>query len=173
MRRPGIFVWAGLALALLVFPSCHGGKNTHEGDGDITLKKKYAAKLGVTEKEITNLALYRFIDDWYGTPYKYGGKSKGGVDCSGFTSILYAQVYKKTISGSSTSLFDQCNAVSEKNLEEGNLVFFKINSDKVSHVGVYLKNHRFVHASTHKGVIISSLEEEYYKKYFYKGGKVK
>ena len=173
MRRKQFLVPAVITVFLLVLSSCHGGKHSNEGQGDISLKKKYAAKLGVTEKEITNLVLYRFIDEWYGAPYKYGGKSKGGVDCSGFTTILYAQVYKKTISGSSSSLFSQCNPVSEKNLEEGNLVFFKINSDKVSHVGVYLKNHRFVHASTHKGVIISSLEEDYYKKYFYKGGKMK
>ena len=126
----------------------------------------------MNESEITNVALYKFIDEWYGVPYLYGGKTKSGVDCSGFASILYSTIYKKNISGSAASIFNACKAVSEKDLEEGDLVFFKINSDKISHVGVYLKNHHFVHASTHKGIVISSLEEDYYKKYFFKGGKL-
>ncbi|HET6991981.1 MAG TPA: C40 family peptidase, partial [Bacteroidia bacterium] len=120
-----------------------------------------------------NVALYKFIDEWYSVPYKSAGKSKEGVDCSGFVSILYSQVYKKTIGGPATSIFEECKPVAEKNLEEGDLVFFKINSDKISHVGVYLKNRHFVHASVHNGVIISSLDEAYYKKYFFKGGKIK
>lgn len=173
MRQLSVLGITGFSFLLLVFSSCRGDKHASEGSGDITIKKKYAGMLGVPENEITNLVLYRFIDSWYGAPYKYGGKSKAGVDCSGFATILYAQVYKKTISGSSYSLYDQCEHVAEKKLEEGNLVFFKINSDRVSHVGVYLKNRRFVHASTHKGVIISSLDEAYYKKYFFKGGKLK
>lgn len=129
--------------------------------------------MGVKETEITNITLYKFIDSWYGVPYKSAGKSKNGVDCSGFVSILCQQVFNKIVGGSSATMYAACDPVSEKNLEEGDLVFFKINSDKVSHVGVYLKNRRFVHASTHKGVMINSLDEVYYAKYFYKGGKIK
>ncbi len=129
--------------------------------------------MGVKENEITNIALYKFIDNWYGAPYKSAGKSKAGVDCSGFVSILCAQVFQKTVSGPSTAIFQSCNVISEKNLQEGDLVFFKINSDKISHVGVYLKNRRFVHASTHKGVMINSLDEAYYSKYFFKAGRIK
>ena len=129
--------------------------------------------MGVQENEITNIALYKFIDNWYGAPYKSAGKSKAGVDCSGFVSILCAQVFNKTVGGPSTAIFKSCNAIAEKNLQEGDLVFFKINSDKISHVGVYLKNRRFVHASTHKGVMINSLDETYYSKYFFKAGRIK
>ncbi|HTL82459.1 MAG TPA: NlpC/P60 family protein, partial [Bacteroidia bacterium] len=86
---------------------------------------------------------------------------------------LYQTVYDKTVTGSASTLYENCDRVSEKNLVEGDLVFFKINGDKISHVGVYLQNRHFVHASSHKGVIISSLDETYYKKYFYKGGKLK
>lgn len=170
---------ASRLLLLLVFPlagfACHGKRHatSSETTADRVLKKKYAGLLGIPENEITNLPLYHFIDEWYAVPYKYGGKTKTGVDCSGFVSALYSSVYKKTIAGSAATLCDQSDKVSEKNLEEGDLVFFKINSDKVSHVGVYLKNHHFVHASTHKGVVISSLEETYYSKYFYRGGRVK
>lgn len=162
-------------LVLLVFLGCNGNKHASSGlsEADKALTSKYAGLLGVSSSEITDLKLYRFIDEWYGTPYKSGGKTKSGIDCSGFASVLYTQVYQKTISGPCTAIWNQCSSVSEKDLQEGDLVFFKINSDKVSHIGVYLKNRRFVHASTHKGVIINSLDEEYYKKYFYKGGRTK
>lgn len=175
--RNGFNALALLLLAMLAW-ACHGQKHAAGNSGqdsaeDKALKKKYAAMLGVDEKEISNIRLYKFIDEWYGVPYKYGGKTKSGVDCSGFAAALYQEVYKKTIAGSASSICSASESVSEKNLEEGDLVFFKINSDKVSHVGVYLRNRHFVHASTHKGVIISSLDETYYKKYFFRGGKVK
>ena len=134
---------------------------------------KYAQLLGVDNKKIDNIKLYTFIDDWYGTPYKYGGQNKNGIDCSNFSSTLYNQVYNKSITGSSSSIFKQCKVVSISNLDEGDLVFFKIDNDNISHIGVYLQNNKFVHATTKKGVMIDDLNEPYYKKYFYKAGRVK
>ncbi len=135
------------------------------------IKTIYAQLLNVDEKKIENLKLFTFIDNWYGVPYKYGGKSKDGVDCSAFTTALLAFVYNKTIEGTAASIFYQCKPVPKVKLTEGDLVFFKIENDNISHVGVYLQNNKFVHASTKKGVIIDDLDEPYYKKYFFKGGK--
>ena len=129
--------------------------------------------LGVSEKEITNTKLYSFIDSWYGAPYKYGGKTKSGIDCSNFTSALYKEAFDKTIIGTSSSLMEQCIIVSKKDLTEGDLIFFKIESNEISHVGVYLQNNKFVHATTKKGVMIDDMNEDYYKKYFYKAGRIK
>lgn len=140
---------------------------------DQALKKKYAGLIGVTEDKITNLKLYRFVDAWYGTPYKYGGKEKTGVDCSGFATALLRDVYTITLAGSANTLYEGCDNVKEKELQEGDLVFFKINSKKVSHVGVYLQNRHFVHASSSRGVVIDCLDEAYYTKYFFKGGRPK
>jgi cell wall-associated NlpC family hydrolase len=137
------------------------------------LRAKYAAMLGVDEDRIDNAKLYRFIDEWYGVPYKYGGKAKTGVDCSGFTCILYREAFGKQIQGSAAGLYEICKPVKKDDLEEGDLVFFKINGDRVSHVGVYLQNNKFVHASTKKGIIINDLDEAYYKKYYFKGGRPK
>ncbi|HEV7231100.1 MAG TPA: NlpC/P60 family protein [Bacteroidia bacterium] len=135
------------------------------------LQKKYAAILGVDETELSNTKLYAFIDKWTGVPYRYGGKNQSGVDCSGFAEILYKQVYEKELTGSSGDLFLKCRSVSKEKLKEGDLIFFKIESDKISHVGVYLTNHKFVHATVHKGVMINDLNETYYLKYYYKGGR--
>lgn len=166
---------AGLIILLLA--ACHSKKaatsSSDPVDQDQVLAKKYGILLGVEPSSITNLMLYRFIDEWYGVPYQYGGKSKSGVDCSGLTSVLYSTVYDRSLTGSSSSIWKLCDPVDNSKLQEGDLVFFKIGSDKISHVGVYLQNRRFVHASVKKGVMISSLDETYYKNYYYKGGRIK
>ncbi len=130
-------------------------------------------KLGVTSKQIQESKLYSFIDDWYGAPYKYGGCQKAGVDCSCFTNLLYEKVYDKKIARSATDMFKACDEVNIGDAKTGDLVFFKIGGTTISHVGVFIKNKLFVHASNSKGVIINSLEEAYYKKYFFCAGKMK
>lgn len=137
------------------------------------IKTKYAGLLNVNENKIDNVKLYTFINDWYGVKYKYGGKDKKGIDCSAFTAALFAGVYNKKLEGTAASIFYQCKPTSKGNLTEGDLVFFKIENDNVNHIGVYLQNNKFVHASTKKGVMIDDLDEPYYKKYFFKGGKLK
>ncbi|CAN5572648.1 NlpC/P60 family protein [soil metagenome] len=159
--------------------SCRSHKDIATNDPSTTspksnkVKTKYAQLLNVDESKIDNIKLYSFIDEWYGVPYKYGGKNKSGIDCSNFTSTLYNFVYNKSVTGSSASIFEQCKQISKGNLEEGDLVFFKIDGDKISHIGVYLQNNKFVHATTKKGVMIDDLDETYYKKYYYKSGRLK
>lgn len=137
------------------------------------IESKYAQLLKVDESKIDNIKLYSFIDEWYGVPYKYGGQNKKGIDCSNFSCTLYKQVYDKPLTGTSSSIYDQCKSVSKNNLEEGDFVFFKIDGDNISHIGVYLQNNKFVHATTKKGVMIDDLDEPYYKKYYYKGGRIR
>lgn len=165
-------------IACLLLAACGNSKKITKAEepSKAEVKKlqlKYAAMLGVDASRIDNEKLYLFIDEWYGVPYKYGGKSKTGVDCSGFTCILYKEALGKPLQGSAAGLYELCKTVKKDDLEEGDLVFFKINGDKISHVGVYLQNNKFVHASTKKGIIINDLDEPYYKKYFFKGGRPK
>ena len=138
-----------------------------------SLKKKYAEKLGVSESAITNQKLYQFINDWYGVPYKYAGKNKSGIDCSGLVSTLYDQVYHKKISPSTKIVITEVKKISEDDLQEGDLVFFNTDSKGLSHVGVYLQHHKFVHASTKKGVMINDMNEPYFKKCYLSAGRVK
>ena len=70
-------------------------------------------------------------------------------------------------------MYNQCKHISKQELQEGDLVFFRIDSKDISHVGIYLQNNKFVHATTKAGVMIDDLDEEYYKKYFISGGKTK
>lgn len=174
-----------LLCALLILTSCgvqHRAASSHKISGkensmktstsQVQLSKKYATILQVSPREITNPGLYKFIDDWMNTPYQYGGCSKSGIDCSGFSSQLMKQVYSKDISGSSETIFRQVQPVTRNELTEGDLVFFKINSKQVNHIGVYLMNGKFIHASTKAGVIISDLKDPYYDRYFFRGGRV-
>jgi len=144
-----------------------------EHSGSNAIKKIYAAKLNVPESDIKNEKLYKFIDDWYAVPYKYAGKDKHGIDCSGFTGVLCSTIYDKKVSSSSKSIYEEVKKINASELKEGDLVFFIINGKNVSHVGVYLQHNKFVHASTKRGVIISDLDEPYYKKYFYSAGRIK
>ena len=137
-----------------------------------SLKTKYALKLSVSESEIKNKTLYQFIDDWYGIPYKYAGKDKSGIDCSGLTSTLYLKVYNKTISSNTKTLVEEVKKIKESDLKEGDLVFFNTNGKNISHVGVYLQNHKFVHASSKKGVMISDMNEPYFKQTYVSSGRV-
>jgi lipoprotein Spr len=149
-------------LVLLAVGCAAPRKTTHNNYKSV--EEKYAQMLGVQAADISNKKLYGFIDDWYGVPYAYGGKTKRGVDCSGFTSVLLNEVYGKQMSGSSSALYGQCRHIGKEELKEGDLVFFRIDSKDISHVGIYLQNNKFIHASTKAGVI--------YKKYFAGGGKV-
>lgn len=159
---------------VFVFNACHSSKKTQkkEHNSQIEIQKKYAALLHVEQSDIKNIKLYTFIDDWTGTPYKYGGLSKSGVDCSGFCNVLYKEVYNKQLPRGTKDIAKQLNKVKQSKLQEGDLVLFDIEGKKNAHVGVYLQNNKFVHASTSKGVIVSSLENPYYKKAYNKGGKI-
>jgi murein DD-endopeptidase / murein LD-carboxypeptidase len=160
--------------------SCHHTKevsktktNTTTATVSSSKTKIVAEKLGISEKDVKGKKLYSFISEWYETPYKYGGCGKDGVDCSCFTGTLYYRVYGKIISRTSSQLYKESDHIKTKNLEEGDLVFFKIASKDISHVGVYLKDDKFVHASTKKGVMISSLQEQFFKDTYYGAGRVK
>ncbi len=163
----------------LFIASCGPSKNissTKEKENTSSsskIKTKYAQLLDVNENKIDNLPLFTFINEWYGVKYKYGGKTKKGIDCSAFTSVLYHDVYKKQLDGTAASIFYQCKNLSKNNLTEGDLVFFKIENDNINHIGIYLQNNKFVHASTKKGIMIDDLDEAYYKKYFFKAGRLK
>lgn len=123
-----------------------------------------------------NMPLFAEVSSWLGVKYKYAGLNRKGVDCSGFTHLVYRKVYKKDISRSSADQAKDVHNLSKGKLKTGDLVFFATNSKnkkKINHVGIYLKDGRFIHASTSRGVIVSNLDEGYYKRTWRKGGRVK
>jgi murein DD-endopeptidase / murein LD-carboxypeptidase len=137
-----------------------------------SLAKDYLSQImGVAMSATSNMKLFNFVYDWIGTPYRYAGSSKKGIDCSGFTKQLYSQVFNLDIKRNSRDIFSMVSPVKKDELKEGDLVFFKIRSRSISHIGIYLGNDRFAHASS-RGVAVSSLDDAYYSRYFYKGGRM-
>lgn len=135
------------------------------------LQFKYAL---ITDREVESLKddlLYDFIEDWWRTPYRMGGTSKAGVDCSGFSRELMRDVYEVEMPRTAREQFEETQRVPKDELKEGDLVFFYTGGPYISHVGVYLGNNYFVHSSTRSGVIISSLDEEYYHRHYRGAGR--
>ncbi len=101
------------------------------------------------------------IDSYLGTPFKKNGTSRHGIDCSGLVVEVYRRYAGIKLPHSTKKLYALTRI---KNLLYGDLVFFSLNSEEASHVGIYIEGGRFVHASDSRGVIISSLDEDYYSK---------
>lgn len=136
-----------------------------------SLQFKYALLMDRNVESVSNHSLYRFIDDWWGTRYRYGGHTRKGIDCSAFSGRLYADVFGRDLPRTSREQFQACRRIDMENMAEGDLVFFNTRGG-VSHVGVYLGDGYFVHSSTNDGVKISRLDEDYYRARFIAAGRL-
>ena len=150
----------------------HAQESADQEQNNLKLCYEFSKLLGQEIESLPNPVLYETIHDWLGTPYKYSGDCKDGIDCSGFVCMLYQKVYGMELGASAAEIYKSAKPLKKNSLHEGDLVFFRINKKRVSHVGIYLMNNKFAHATVQNGVIISDLDEAYYKKYFFKGGRV-
>jgi hypothetical protein len=133
----------------------------------------YYISKGINVVSADNPDLYFEIYDWLDSPYRWGGKTKNGTDCSGFAAAVINKLYDQKLSGAVGDLYKKCDDVIPTELQEGDLLFFNINGHYLYHVGIYLQNGMFAHAAVHGGVIISSMDEKYYQRWFYKAGRLK
>lgn len=110
------------------------------------------------------------IMEWLGTPYRFGGTSEHAIDCSGWTQRIFMDVANIMLPRTAREQINIGQKVNRKNLEFGDLVFFHTYSRKfASHVGIYLGDNLFAHASSRFGVTVSSLESQFYKNRFIGG----
>lgn len=123
-------------------------------------KTKTTAKKSVATKP-TNLEKY--AKEWLGAKYVYGAASKKKTDCSGYVMQVYKGFYGISLDHNAQRIFDDGRgySIKRKKLKEGDLVFFG-NFWKISHVGIYLKGERFIHASTSDGVVITPMDDKYW-----------
>lgn len=107
---------------------------------------------------------------YLGVPYKLGGTTRSGIDCSAFTQIVFKE-NGTSIPRTTGQQYNIGKAVAKSNLQNGDLVFFNTMGRGVSHVGIYIGNNNFIHASTSRGVMISSINDPYYWGSRYLGAK--
>ncbi|CAJ1317204.1 C40 family peptidase [Paenibacillus sp. PK4536] len=117
--------------------------------------------LGVTSAHADS-KMDQVIDGAIGTPYRIGGTSFSGFDCSGFTQYVFGKM-NIDLPRQSSSQYQVGEPVSKSDLIAGDLLFFNTTGAGVSHVAVYVGNGNFAHASTSKGVRIDSLSMDYYQ----------
>ena len=165
-----LFRWLILCTLIIFMGSCRSITPQY----DYQELARASVRLGMDIDRKDNHALYVESSNWIGVPYRSGGTSKYGVDCSGLTSSIYKKVYRKNLERNANDQRKKdCRKVKKGKLKEGDLVFFHNGKKKktATHVGIYLKDHKFIHSSTRQGVIISTLDEAYWKKHWLSGGR--
>lgn len=136
----------------------------------------YSQTLGValTPEAAVSKSFIETAANWLGTPYRGGGSTQRGTDCSGFVMRLYQQVYGVTLIHSSGGMFETTEHIKKTAMREGDLVFFRRSRrSPIYHVGIYLKDGKFIHSATGEGVIVSSLADGYWQRNFYAASRVR
>ena len=177
--------WAVL-LILTVFLFSLSGCSSKSGVTSISpdehdrLRQQRARNLEGTEtfpglqqirNEIRTEALRNHYTNWKGIRYRYGGLSRKGVDCSGFTLLTYKEVFGKSLPRTVREQVKKGMKVKRASLQPGDLVFFKTGIYQ-KHVGIYLENDLFMHASLSSGVMISRLNNIYWNKHYWQAKRI-
>ena len=159
--------------SFIFFLLCLTGCRTAAPKLDYRALVRAADRLGVDIGPKDHHALYLEAAQWIGTPYRSGGQSRRGTDCSGFVRQVYKAAYGIDLPRSTDQQMDATSRVRRGKLREGDLVFFHgSRKRRVNHVGIYLKDGKFVHASTSRGVMVSRLDEDYWDEHWMRGGRI-
>ncbi|GAL82640.1 C40 family peptidase [Algibacter lectus] len=148
----------------------------------LPVQLEYAKLLNTKPDSLQNIKMYTFVDKWMNTPYLLGGETKEGIDCSSFTQLLFIEVYDKYIERTAQKQFDSEHIVKFRGkefLEEGDFLFFNSPNEQqlITHVGIYLKNNKFINATSYRGpsgasgVKICDITNPFWEKRFVAGGK--
>ncbi len=162
----------------VIFSSCSVSqkqKQLYDPREVAELSDKLGIRLSNTDKEDDrNMALYAQSSLWIGVKYRYAGLTKRGVDCSGLVHNIYKEAYGRKVPSSTADLIKKSKKIHNKDLRPGDLLFFATTNKKkkISHVGIYLKDGYFIHASTSRGVMVNHISEKYYKKNWVRNGRL-
>ncbi|MEN8210318.1 MAG: NlpC/P60 family protein [Thermodesulfobacteriota bacterium] len=153
-----------LILSLIaIFLSCSQKQYKHkiiDDDKETILKSNKP-----DTNDIKNIILKEF-EEWEGTPHKMGGNSKRGIDCSGFVHYMYTKLFNIRVPRTTKQFFKTGIKINKSQLKPGDLVAFNPHSYP-RHVGIYIGNNKFIHASTTKGVMMSDLANPYWEKHYF------
>jgi len=168
-------LFLGVAFSFLILLACipqprYTSKSVEKRESQVVMQEepggpRVTQPVGERGKsKIDKRKMGRIIDSYLGAPYKYGGQTKAGMDCSGLVVQVYKQYAGFNLPRSTKKLYKLVKHVDKDDLVYGDLIFFSDGWFSVSHVGIYVGESRFVHSIKGFGVIVSSLDEDYYKK---------
>jgi cell wall-associated NlpC family hydrolase len=153
-----------------VEPKKELSNSTIESAGSLQLK--YAIVFDATVEKLTNTTMLQSIDQWWGTRYCLGGSSKNCIDCSAFTQAVLKDVYNVDMPRTAQQQYEATQRLEIEELQEGDLVFFYTSGRRISHVGIYIMNNKFVHAAASQGVTVSDLNDAYWRERYRGAGRI-
>ncbi len=143
-------------VSMILIAGCGSSKTASRSDADFSFED-----IG-KERRIILLESRK----WLGTPYRYGGDTMDGADCSGFVSRVFEKV-GIALPHRASDMYLQGTGVTREVMRPGDLVFFERTAGPgITHVGIYIGREQFIHASTSKGVITSTLRDTYYERHY-------
>lgn len=153
-------------MCLTALGGCHSSRNTVRGSqGHTTRQIAAPTETPVAKSGDRNELIVATARGWLGTPYKYGGNDRNGIDCSGLTCAVYLEATGIRLPRNSAEQAAWCRRTSRSKLKPGDLIFFtsRPNGNRINHVALYIGDNRVIHATTSRGVVISDLDETYWK----------
>jgi probable lipoprotein NlpC len=158
-----------LSTLLILLSGCAA---THQGTEPQRLVTAYRDAVDLSDTERVKEILYRQLDEWQGVRHKIGGLSKKGIDCSGFVYVTFLSKFGIKIPRTTELQAVAGVWVPFKKLMAGDLVFFRTGL-KSRHVGIYVENNVFIHAAKNSGVMLSRLDDTYWRKKYWKSVRIK
>ncbi|PEN15387.1 hypothetical protein CRI94_01460 [Longibacter salinarum] len=166
MPPPGARLIPLLALSLLALTACSSTQSARTSEEPSYTRSNASVQNGTLEPELRSEARR-----WEGVPHRLGGTDRRGIDCSALTQVLYADVLGLDLPRETRRQSRVGTEIRRSNLQPGDLVFFRPGR-KQRHVGIYLSNGEFVHASSSTGVTVSSLHTDYWQRTWWQARRV-
>ncbi|MDX1642328.1 MAG: NlpC/P60 family protein [Balneolaceae bacterium] len=142
-------------------PDTEPKTNTEDEPANLPLAMDVSGKSSVEDVTSVRRQLQNAHQQWEGTPYRYGGNSANGIDCSAFTQIVFRDFFNTDLPRNTRSQLQEGSGVRRRSIQTGDLIFFKTGR-KSLHVGISMGNGDFLHASVSSGVMISNIGEQYW-----------
>ncbi len=159
---------AALISLAVVLAGCAG---SHDSRRTAKYSSTARKSIDISNTDRTKRRLYSQFKEWKSVKYKLGGLSKRGIDCSGFVYLTYLNRFGIILPRTTAQQARNGRKIPRRKLKAGDLVFFKT-SRKVRHVGIYIEDGKFLHASTSRGVTISKLDNIYWSKKYWKAVRI-